>query len=652
MPTLSYSENDKRRSDKLPANVKSYEESRILDFVMQRVWEAQNGKGYVKLKENYMDYRRAYNGQFKNTKDIPKWRNKLYVKLSFKTVETLRAYFDDALFGRTPYVICSPRSASFRDAAKNMEAVMQHEAEQMKKRLKYTYTINYALKYGMAVTRNFWNFQRSYKPMRQFIRTPDGVIKHFQSVEQPYTKVDSPDFIVIDPVRVAFDPLNYMLRDMRYAVEEIDTDFDALWNTKDFQGYFNLDKLENELRGGAPSVGMLTGFTANPFSDSTYTGTLGETETGSYDWTRKRVSIIRYEGKLDMPGNQEDPRYYEVYIANGRYPILIRPSPYAFDMLSYNIHNIIPQEDSAIGIGAIEPILTDQRILNILCNVRLDSLHLLLSPRLIAHKNSFERSVNNIGEVAPGGIISVKNIGELARSIMPLNMPDQGFNTFHQFWQMQNQHAEDTLAMSPNARGVMAQNQRSATEVVRSLEGAHARFLHMVNVFAETGYNDHTFKECAMIQQFMMDEKQIKITGDEQAGEQYKSIMPWDIQGDFMFERQDPTRTNKEMETQLWTGLLSTFAPYFQLLQQYGVTPIPFLRGILEASPMAQKLDIRKMLPDIPQQAQQLLGQENSRLESAIGGMGASQPGSGMPVGQPAPIPQPQGTAMGIAMGM
>ncbi len=650
MGLLNYYAGQPNRNSDVPATIRSYSEDRIRDFVLQRTYEAKEGKAYKHLKDNYDEYRRAYNGIFKRNKNIPKWRNRLYVRLSFKIVETLRAYFEDAFFGRSPFITVQPNYSMWKDASKNMEAVLQYEALLMKKRRKFFNVFNYALKYGCAVTRSFWNFQRGVRPVRQFRRDENGFIQHFDEVEKPYVKVDSPDFKVLDPVRVAFDPLNYLPSEMRYAVEDIETDFDTLYNNRKFYQYINLDKLEDDLKGGGVSTPKLTDFGTNPFLGSDYYGTLREEQDGTSDYTRKRVTITRYEGRLDMPGNQNDPRFYEVYVANDRHIIKLNRNPYSFDSLSYNIYGIMPQDDSYIGIGAIEPILTDQKVLNILMNVRLDSMHLLLSPRILAHKNSFERGVNNISNVSPGGIIGVKELADLSKVVQPMNMPDQGFNTFHQFWQMQNQHAEDTLAMSPNARGMLAQQKRSATEVVRSLEAANARFLHMVSYFDETGYSDQVKKDSSMIQQFMTSEKQIRITGDPQAGEIYKNLMPWDIQGDFMFHREDPTKANKEQEAQLWANLLQVFAPYFQLLAEKGVTPVPFLRGVLEASPVFNKMDLSKVLPpDTDPQAKQVLNSEDSRLEKAIGGGPGSMPGSGLPPGQPITQPQPAATAAGIA---
>lgn len=659
MALLDYSPSVPRRKGiwDVPAKVRSFNQDRIVDFVMERVHQARNGKVYQNMRDNYMNYHRAYNGKFKFAKDIPKWRNRLFVRLSFKIVETLRAYFDDAFFGRTPFVMVKPTFHLWKDAARNMEAVLQHEAIITKKRRHFQNVFNSCLKYGIGVTRSFWNFQRGIRPIRQFVRDENGMLQHFQEVERQYIKMDSPDFLWIDPTKVAFDPLNYATDRMRYGVEEVETDFDALWNNRDFHGYINLDKVETDIRQGFPATSNLAGFGVSPFNNADYIGTQSESERRTFDHTRKRLNLIRYEGKLDMPGNQEDPRFYELFVANNRHLILLRRNPYAFDTLSYNIHGIIPQEDSYVGIGAIEPILTDQRILNILVNVRLDSLHLLLSPRLLAHKNSFERGITNIANVAPGSVLNVKSANDLSRVIQPLNIPDQGFSTWHQFWQMQNQHAEETLAMNPNARGMLAQQKRSATEVVRSLEAANARFLHMVNYFAESGYNDHIKKESSMVQQLMNQEKQVKITGDPRAGEIFRNLAPWDIQGDFMFERHDPTKANKEMEAQLWSNLLQAFAPYFQLLQQSNpnITPIPFLRGILEASPVFNKLKIDEVLPQISPEAQQFLGTENAGLDQALSSLpgGGTQPGGGAAPGTQ-PVTQPRGeqTAAGIAAGL
>ena len=84
------------RSFKLPATIRTFSEQSIINFVMDRDNEARFARAHTTLRDNYTELRNAYNGKFKRGQGIPKWRNRLYNRLSFKIVETMRAFMDDS----------------------------------------------------------------------------------------------------------------------------------------------------------------------------------------------------------------------------------------------------------------------------------------------------------------------------------------------------------------------------------------------------------------------------------------------------------------------------------------------------------------------------------------------------------------------------
>ena len=106
-----------------------------------------------------------------------------------------------------------------------------------------------------------------------------------------------------------------------------------------------------------------------------------------------------------------------------------------------------------------------------------------------------------------------------------------------------------------------------------------------------------------------------------------------------MFDRMDLLKGNKEVEQQLFNQLLQAVTP---LMQVTGINPLPFLKGVIEASPVAKQLDLKNMFPEtgVTPQEQDLLNNENPALESALlktaQSAGATQPGGGAPAGSPA----------------
>lgn len=661
-----------RTNLEVPANIRSYSESDIRRFVMDRDHEARHADAWTKLRDSYTDQRLAYEGKFKTEIGVPRWRTRLYVRLAFRMVETLKAFFDAAHFDTVPFIKVNPKNLQWKRNASNMQMIMQHEAELMRKRKKFNEIFNLVLKFGTGWTQNFWNFRKSFRPIRMFERDEQGNIVETGMKEQSYVQFDSPDFRAIDPIRIAPDPLNHVIGECRYFTEEEEVDFWDLFANRKFLGLFNMEDLAKDQRGDA--MGASVGFGRDPFRDFDYTGTKREEEQlAGFDERRKRVRLTKYEGRMDMPGNERDPRWYEIWVANSKHVIKVRRSPYAFDATSYNAFNVIPQEDHLLGISPIDVILTDQRILNILTNTRLDSLHMILAPRFLAHKNSIEPGINSINSIPPGGFLNVKSMSDINRTVKAIEIPDQAFATWQQWYNFQTNHADTTMATNPNQGGALSPQRRSATEVIRALEGSNARFIHMVNNFIETGYYDHNKKEMMMIQQFMTQTNRLKITGDDRAGEFDQIINPWDVQGDFMLERVDPTKGNDQIESQTWISLLQAMAPFMQLTN---LDPVPFLKGVLQASPLTKKMDLNRLFPNEfnPNQSE-ILNTENKRLEAALsrqdipvgtpigpaadelaqvlgggGAAGGTLPGGAPPAGTPAIQPGfPQETAMGIA---
>ncbi len=77
-------------------------------------------------------------------------------------------------------------------------------------------------------------------------------------------------------------------------------------------------------------------------------------------------------------------------------------------------------------------------------------------------------------------------------------------------------------------------------------------------------------------------------------------------------------------------------------MQITGINPLPFIKGVVEASPVAKQLDLKNMFPDQPLTPQEsdLMNNENPALESALlktaQSGGATLQGGGAPAGSPA----------------
>jgi hypothetical protein len=584
----------------VPVTIKNYSESQIVQFVMDRLYGATEAVPFRKMVDSMPIYNRAYNGQFRNN-NYPKWRSQLFVRLSFRAVETLRAYMQDALFGNVPYIVVDGSHPKYVASAKNLQKLYDYEMYHTKFEHRLLHVLNFVLKYGTAVTKTYWRYYLDYMHVNQFKRNKNGFVERDGIKGKKYAKYDDPWFSALDPRKVYPDPMAAYSDELRYIIEEYETDIDQLIKDKERYGYINLHLLFAEQPSGS-MYGTRFDYYADMYPRNHW--------RSRDDENRKRVFISKYVGRLDLPGNHDDPRIYNIEIANCRHVIRLKPSSYAHGEIEYQFHSIIPQEESLYGIGCIEPILTDNYILNALTNMRIDAMQYFLNPRILVNRGALADR-ESINWTQPGGIINVNTAADLDRATKQIAVEDTGITTFQNALNFHLQHAEESMALNPNAAGALSRSRRSATEASMAMEGANARFTSMVKYLKYSGF-DSMIRQYGQLMQQYIGERHFPIVNPENEKEKdvIMKVRPEDIQGEFLFRIRDNTITNKDIRQQLITNLLGVLAPFAQTLN---MNFTPLLKGLLEMSPVAGQLNLDQLFPE--SQTPEAMGTENKTLE-------------------------------------
>jgi len=643
----NYGPYTRRYDTDVPVHLKSYSEDQIISFVNERLWGAVQARNFSNMVSTMPQYDRAYKGQFRNN-NIPRWRSQLFVRFAFKAVEVLQAYMEDALFGNKPYIYCDSYTPEHSHAAKNMQRLFDYELYHTNFELRMMDLIKFTLKYGTGISKTYWRWYVDYMHEAQFKKNKFGWTERDGYKGKKYLRWDDPWFMPIDPRKVYPDPQARYADECRYVIEEYDTDTDQLIKDKDRYGYFNLERLYDQ-SPGYTQYGQKTGLTAGYGSDIYPRNEWN----GSLDQNRRRVFISEYWGRLDLPGNQDDPRIYCMKIANNRTLIQVQPSSYIHGEIPYNWHNIIPKEEQLYGIGCIEPILTDNYIMNALVNMRVDSMQYFLNPRILVARGALADR-RSIEYTRPGEIIDVNAGADIGKVQQQLHITDSGLNSFRDQIEYHARHGEETMALNPNAAGMLSRSKRSATEAAQAMDGANARFNSMIKAFKYTGFDSMIRQYGMLIQQYMGNKRfpiLNPITEAERDG--HMKLNPIDVQGEMLYRIKDNTVTNKDIRQQLVNNLLGVLAPYAPAFQGQ-MNMIPLVKELFKMSPVAEKINVDEIFPEqsSPEPRPSILDQESTALEN-VGTPGIEGQEGMMPPGQPMNQPglAPQMQAISEQMG-
>ena len=405
----------------------------------------------------------------------------------------------------------------------------------------------------------------------------------------------------LDSRKVYPDPEARYTNELRYVTEEYVMDLDQLHKDKERCGYFNLDRLKQSQAGYS-----LYGKHFMMYNDI-YPRNQWNARR---DENRREVFITEYWGRLDLPGNQDDPRTYCVTIANNYDLIGVKPNPYAHGDLPYHFLNVFGKEEQIYGISAIEKVLTDNYVMNALVNMRIDAMQFYINPRLLVRRGALADK-HSIEWTRPGEIINVNATGDLDQAYRQLNIQDSGMTSFRDQLDYHTQHAEETLALNPNSAGTVARTGRSATESSQAMAGANVRFNGMVKQLKYSGFNKLMRQYGQLCQQYTS-EKHFPVL-NPQSEEEKNAIMQVlrsDIAGEMHYKILDNTTTNKDIRSTLITNMLGVLAPFAQTLQ---MDMKPLVKGLLELSPISGELNLDRLFP--ADMTPEVMGQDHKSLE-------------------------------------
>lgn len=608
------------------------QEDTFVKFVTNRRDASMEGTQYKRFISNFDTYKRAYAGKFKTR--LPDNYSQFFVPLAFQTVDSILAYFYEALFNQYPLATYMGRQQEDMVKAQSMQHVMDYLVYKQNFIDRMLAVLQWVLKYGTVVTYNYYRYQVEQRMVMENREVFPGITVR-EKTKRPMVIYDNPSFRLLDtryfypdPNAGSIESLNGLSVDMRYAGHEEYTDFATLVADKAARGYKNLDKLLDHIKS---RMGVDSGNKDNlNFEDS-------------QDPYRKRIKLLHMWTPLDfrfidttshtnISAKTFDPTMHHVIIAEDAVAIFMEEQYYTHGEIPYEIGNIYKPDDGIYGMSVIETVLSSNEIMNTLVNLRLDNVHNLVNPTPIVYRGALEDK-DHFEKPIPGPTY-VSFPEDLNKVIKYEVAPDIGSNAYMQMMGQMEDIAIKSSAANPISMGMPFKSKRSATEASSAASSGIGRFKKMSFVFSNSWVQPTLRQFVSLLQQYSTTKMRGAIIGSRP--ESFVEYSPDEIIGEYDVEVQDATVANKELVSQAYTNFIAAAAPY---VQSGMIDPVPLLRGIVQNMPLIKNPDeiikaAQSLSPDeiamIQQMAPDVMAAIQQRRAQAQGlGQAATTPGSG-----------------------
>lgn len=522
------------------------------------------------------------------------WRSKLFIPWTFTVVETIIP----KIFAREPKWRALSQSPDFpMDGPRVVQDLLTYQWKRLGMRLKMHDYIKDSLMYSKAYAKVSWNFKTKTKIIMEPVVGEDDVIT-FKQVTKSVIAHDDPKVDIVDPFDVYVDPDSVAGEPVMYLVHRKTVPMKDLEENPNYQNVAMIKQ-----KGSSDEyLDKLPRYNNHAPEKDTY---------------KDLVEVLEY---------WEEDRL--IVVANRSVVLRDSPNPYHHKQIPFvelddyrDPHKYYGQSEASV----IDPL---QREVNSIRNQRRDYDNLALNPVIQMVPGTIRNP--NSAVMAPGNVWMVSDLN----SIGVFQLPQlQGASS-----EIEERTVSDiqrTVAIDEIGIGLLPDNpqRRSATEVVTATTMAGKRFAMKIALLEEAvkKIGQLIF---ALNQQFLDRERMIQIVG-ERGAEEWLSLTPEDIQGDYHIDIEvgsmlpkDEIAARKEA-----VELLQYITPIIgPVIQSNPAVVMPIIRMVLDTFELPGKqevidelnsaLGIAKETVDAQNQAQNVATQAGalsqlSQLEAA-----------------------------------
>jgi len=453
-------------------------------------------------KEKWDRFYKMYRSSLDET-NYP-WQSNLWIPYSFSTVETVAP----RMVANKPQIDIMPREEGDVEYAKIMSQLIDFQWDQMEMQVKLPDIVKSILMYGTAIVKVGWLEDKEEKEVKELVDESFPELGEID-VKQEVTNYDGPVVELVDLYDFFVDPAAIDIESARWVIHRTQKTTEELELLQKQGIYKNIDLIKDTKEGNSQ----------------------GNNEDKAQRYSTIGVSIpVEYADEDEKANKVEILEYWEdnkvVTIANRA--IVIREAENPFNHGNKPFVRIVDQSipHEFYGMGELEPIESLQYELNNRRNQRMDNVTLALN-RMWKVKNGANVDEDELVSDA-GGVIHTDDIN----GIEPVLMPDVTGSSYQEETLIKGD-IQQTTGVSDFTRGVGsdALANETATGISLIQEAGSARFRLKIQNLEEMGIKPIGQMMVSMNEQFIDEEKVIRIVGPE--GATFESIKPEDLKGNF-----------------------------------------------------------------------------------------------------------------------
>jgi hypothetical protein len=482
-----------------------------------------------------------------NKSGLPPNPISVIVPYSFATVWTIVTYHMHTFCGRKPIFQVASYQAEMTQAAKNMETMLQYNADHTRLVKQLIQFFLDSSIYGVGIIRALWNVERKKRTIwvdqaPLGLVAPNGTpIQTRQSQER--LVYEGNECESIDPFMFFPDP--------RVPMTEVNKRGEfVFWRS--YTGEFTLKKAEQQgklrwtdhmgtmpvnTNKGSSSRNSLSGGEATPgASRGDANSTLA---TPFHQIDQGTVEIIPSQFGL---GDGQYPEKWLFSIANKQQ--IIQAEPFDAD---HDRHPVAVIEPHSFGYGFGQPGISDflapiQDSLSWFMNSHIHNVRSVMNNSLVYDPSMIEEQ--DLKNPKPGKLIRLKRSAygqDVKTALQQLNVVDVtrgNIDDMQAFMRI----GDSLSAVNDNLRGIQeAGGRKTATEVRTAGEAGASRLAAQSRLISAQGLVDLSEMMSVNIQQHQTMEFYLQVVGAQEMGKGPQPITPQSLAGDFYFPVHDGT---------------------------------------------------------------------------------------------------------------
>jgi hypothetical protein len=502
-------------------NLLEMDDEQLVSKVTQDFEKAENAVQVhkEKWKNNYRLYR-------SKVKEKRKGKANLFIPYIWPIVEQLKARTLQTLFAKRPYVAYVGEEQSDVPGAKLMERLVDFQMdEKINLPFKFITALNSIFCYGTAIALYEWKYEeKKVKAKNPIIEM--GVTVGEEVVDDLITTYDDPnvEFIPIDDFFP--DPEGWDVKTSAYVCTRVFKDKSYL-KAKEKEGIY---ELPDNIEDGSEFI-------------SNFRDEINNIPSIDQGERNKKHEIISYYTDDEV-----------IVVLNRKHVIRKEENPNYSREKPFKRVVAIPLEKEFWGMSIVEVLADLQEELNTTRNQRIDNISLILNKVFLKRRNA---DIDEF-ELSAGNIIEVDDVND---DLKALDFSDVTQSAYREE-DVIKQDMQYISGVSEFSRGATPQRKETATTVTAIQDAANILFNYTISVIERTGLLSLGDAVKKLNQQYIQEEKVIRLLNIQSGEWEYGQVDPESVQGSYDVKSVTPrleAEGNKEIKRNQLLEMMNLF---------------------------------------------------------------------------------------------